>query len=196
MFKKLGVFLTILLMLLPSIIFAQNVFDPVIEKLKNLGFFDILLFFGFLALIFAILTKSKILGDNVVINGLLSIVLSFGFAFIFPYLTGFNLVTSTTKFVTQAAVILLVFLFGLIAASIFYPDMTKTLTTVFSSPTMIIVMVIFGIVLFVTSGTITVFWAGKEPSIPSPTTDVVILIIALFIFVMMLFIAGVVGGRK
>jgi len=196
MFKKLGVFLTILLMLLPSIVFAQNVFDPVIEKLKNLGFFDILLFLGFLTLIFAILTKSKILGDNIVVNGMLSIILSFAFAFIFPYVTGFNLAVPTAKFVTQGAVILLVFLFGLIAASIFYPDMTKTLTTVFSNPTMIIILIIFGIVLFVTSGTITVFWAGKGPSIPSSMNDVIILIVALFVFVIILLIAGVIGGKK
>lgn len=195
MFEKTAILLSLLLVLMPSIVSAQSSgIDLLIRRMESLGAFDIMVFVLFMAIIFAILRKSKILGESVAINGLIAIIVSF-LIFIFPTFTGFSLVLPMSRFFTQASVIILLFVIGLVVASVFYPNMMGMLADQFKTPAILWIIIPIILVLLITSRTIWVFWAGYGVG---PTSDTLVLVAAILIFAVVLLIASAIGmgGKK
>lgn len=190
MFKKTAVLLSILLVVLPSLVSAQGVIELLVRNLEKLNFFDALIFLFFSVILFAVLRKSKILGENLVINSIIAIIISF-FIFIYPSFTGFSLVMPMSRFFTQISVIILLFVVGFIVASIFYPDMPKMLADQFKTPAILWIVIPIVLALLVTSRMIWVLWAGFSTG---PTSDVGIFVAAILIFAVIVLIAAAVGG--
>jgi uncharacterized membrane protein YjfL (UPF0719 family) len=177
-----------------------DLFQPIIQKLIDLGFYNF--FFPFLiasALFFGLLKKSKILGDSPVINGAVSLALGFmimGFPVIWGQPSFFAIPLSS--YFTQITVIFLMFLFAFIGASFFYPDMTKWIVELFKHRTMLTVMIALAFGLLFTSGLINVLFIGfpsagggaGSKNTGTPPFDVIIIIAGIIIFVIMIIIAA------
>jgi len=175
-----------------------NLLDPVITKLLDLGVYDILVFVVVTAIFYGFLRKSKLLGGSTVVNGVLA--LSIGFLVLgFKWITGMALTSPLSIFFTQATVILLLFIFGFLAASMFYPDLLKWLPQVFKTRGMLTIMIVLGFALVITSGLITTLWTVPTPEpgvdgVVGPPMDIVIVAAGLIIFVVMLIIATSAAG--
>jgi hypothetical protein len=172
----------------------------VITNLLNLGVYDIILFALFAAIFYAMLRKMKILGDSAILNGVISIGISF-LIFGFPVITGMgSLVTYFSTFFTQVSVILLIFFIGVLIASFFYPDLPGMLTKTFVNRTTLVALLALGAILFLTSGLINVFQLGGPATgtttgstkTGGPPPNVNILIVGIGIFIFMLIIASAV----
>lgn len=172
-----------------------NILEPVITKLLDLGFYDILLFVVVAAIFYGFLRKSKLLGESPVVNGVLALSVAF-LVLGFKWITGMALTTPLSMFFTQATVVLLLFIFGFLAASMFYPDLMKWLPNVFKRRGMLTIMITLGFALLITSGLIAVLWTvpPAEPGAIGPPMDIVIVAAGLIIFVVVLIIAASVAG--
>ena len=132
-----------------------NPFQMITERLVELGVYDYLFpMIIFWAVFFALLRKTKIFGDSVVIYVTLSLVLSF---FIWAYaatLPTMAIGGPMSRFIVQFLIIILTISFGLIGASIAYPDFSETLKRAFgeSNAFLWIILVSIIIILFATSG--------------------------------------------
>lgn len=170
-----------------------DIFAPIIQKLMDYGFGNFLIFIVTLAIFYALIRKSKVFGESVAINGLVAFAASF-MIFSFPVLMGFNLVTPLSTFWTQGFVFLLFIIFGVIAASIFYPDLPAMLMKEFTRRTTFWTMIALGVTLFVTSGLVEIFTSLQaKPStsgLPKPPIDVVTIISGVIVFVVVLMIAA------
>jgi hypothetical protein len=177
-------------------------FEIVASKLVELGFYNF--FFPFLivsVIMFALLRKSKVLGDSSVINGLVA--LSIGLLVMgFPVLTGLTFATELSTFFTQVSVWILILVLGAVIASVFYPDLTKVLSEQFKHRSFLFIMLAVAIAIFVTSGMVSVFTnlanpaiTGEEPELPGPPADIVIVVAALIIFMILIIIAAVIMRR-
>jgi hypothetical protein len=184
-----------LLLVLPSGVFAQSVFSSLTEKLQGMGFFEILLFLLFSIIFFALLARSKVLGGNAIINGFVALAISF-LIFVYPVFTGFSLVEPMSRFFTQLSVIAMLLVFAVVLSSVFYPDMVKMMVEYFTKPNMISLMIILVLVLLIISRTIWTFWAGLKISPTGSSSDMVIIIVALLIFIVILYVAASIGGKK
>lgn len=179
-----------------------NIFQPVVEKLIDLGFYEF--FFPWLitaAIFFGLLKKSKVLGEGVVLNGVVALSIAF-LIFGFPVISGFSLALPISSFFTQATAIILFIFMGLLLASMFVPDLRDFLGKAFTRRTILWEMLALGLTLFITSTLISVFWfqAGKptQPGAPpAPPTDIITIATGVIIFVVLLIIASavVMGGR-
>lgn len=168
----------------------ENIFEPIVKNLLEIGFYDILIFIIVAAIFYGFLKKSKVIGESVVINAVLSLSVAF-LVFGYRWITGLALTSSLSMFFTQATVILLFFLFGFIGASMFYPDMTKWLTKVFEHRTTLGILIALGIVLMVTSGLIATFWTfPQKPGTPATPVDITIVGAGLIIFVVLIIVAA------
>jgi hypothetical protein len=178
-----------------------NVFEIIAQKLIDLGVYDFL--FPFIitsAIFYGLLKKTKILGESVTINGVLALSIAF-LIFGFPKLIGVTLASPFSRFFTGVTVWILIIGTGVLLAGFFYPDLLKFLAEAFTRRTALIVMIVIGISLFITSGFITVFtggWTPTAPGAPGPgiSTDVIILAAAIIIFIVLLIIAGAIVGVK
>lgn len=191
---KISVFFLILAVATLSPALSENLFADMIESFGSSGVFDILLFILFFIVFYAILMKSKILSGNAGVNGTIAIVIAFLIS-LYSGFTGFSLVEPLSRFFTQASVIVILFLVAFITASLFYPDLPKMLAEQFKSPTILYILIPLALALLVTSRSIWVLWAGYKAT-PGPSGDITILIAGLLIFVVILFIAATIGGRK
>jgi len=171
-------------------------FETVVKMMVSLGFYDFLFPFVISAAIFyALLKRSKMLGDSVVVNAVVS--LSMAFMILgFPVLAGFALGTELSVFFTQAIVFILVFVVGMIIASLFYPDLPKMLAEQFTRRTTMFEMLAVGIALFITSGLVIVFTQGlssrpgEELARPVASPDIVLIVSTIVIFVVLIMIAA------
>ena len=189
--------MSLIFLLLPTLASAQGLRE-LTEALSKKGFFDILLFALFLIIFFALLQKSKILGESSVINGIVAVIAAFLISY-FPSITGFSLTEPMSRFFTQASAILLLFLVALLAASFFYPNLPKMLAEHIKGPTLLYVLIPLALALLVTSRMIWVMWAGYRPGGEAPGVDVTIVIVGLIIFVVVLLVAAAIaggGGKK
>jgi hypothetical protein len=182
-------------------IVSQTPFEAVVQKLVSLGFYDF--FFPFLitsAILFALLRKSKVLGESNVMNGVVAIsvgMLIFGF----PVLTGVTYGTELSVFFVQVTIFVLILVGAVIMASVFYPDIMKVAFEQFKSRSFLYYMLAIGIGIFVISGLVGTFInignpaiTGEEPEVPGPPNDIVIIIAALIIFMILIIIAASVFG--
>lgn len=165
----------------------------------ELGFYDFL--FPFIitaALLFALLRKSKVLGESVQLNGVVALSIAF-LVFGFPVLAGISLATPLATFFTQATVWVLIGVVGLLLASFFYPDLMGFLSKMMTSRSLLSAMLALAIALMVTSGLVTVFTGGlqeKPGGPPSPPVDVLIVSSAVIIFVVIILVASTVYSIK
>jgi len=176
-------------------VLAADIFEPIVSKLLSMGIINAMLLFLFAAIIYAVLTKSKLFGESAVINGVIAFIASF-LIFIFPFITGVSLVNPLSIFFTQSMVILIFMMFAFLAASLFYPNLPKFLAEQFTHRSTLMVMIGLAIGLFILSGLVTTFLAafsgpniqkGTGPQLP---TDVLIIAAGLIIFIIVLLVAS------
>ena len=172
-----------------------NPFEIVIDQMINLGFYKYL--FPFIitaALFFAMLKKSKLMGDSTQLNAIISLSVAF-LVFGFPVLAGISLETPFSAFFTQATVWILVLSLGFLMASFFYPDLLGFLKEAITTRSMLSAMIAIGVSLMVTSGLVTVFTgslsASEKPGAPpSAPRDVILISSSIIIFVVLILIAA------
>jgi cytochrome b subunit of formate dehydrogenase len=173
----------------------MNPFELIIKKMIDLGFYDFL--FPFIiasAIFYALLKKSKVMGESVVINATLALSIAL-LIFGFPILAGLSLATPLSSFFTQATTWILIFFIAVLMASFFYPDITKVLLEQFTRRTALFVMIAIGIALFITSGLVTTFTFGlagppKPGAPPTPPLDVILIASSLIIFIVVILVAA------
>lgn len=172
-------------------------FEVVVQKMVELGLYDFLFPFLIMSTItFALLRKSKVLGESSVINAVVA--MSIGFLILgFPVLTGLVYGTELSTFFVQITTFVMILVAAVVVASVFYPDISSVLLDKFKSSRFLYSMLALGIGIFVTSGLLTVFInvnnpvvTGHEPEIPGPPSDIVIIVAALIIFMILLIIAA------
>ena len=170
-----------------------DIFIPVIKDMLNLGFGNLFIFVLASAIFFALIKKSHVFGDSAFINGVVALVAAFA-VFWFPALFGANLVTPMSAFFTQATVIVLFLIIGIVIASLFYPDLPKMLAEQFSHRTTLVEMLALGLALFLTSGLLTAFLAPsstpQKPGESRTPTDVITITVGLILFVVILMIGS------
>ncbi len=172
------------------------------------GIFDIIIFAMVAAIVYAVLRKTKILGDSPVVAGIISLGVAF-LIFGYPIITGTgSILVGITSFFTQVAVIGLVLLVGFLLASFFYPDLQEFLRKTFIHRSVLSIMIALGFVLLVTSGLISVIWdtltgpsdslqPGGEGGSGRLPQNVYIFIAGIVLFVVMIIIAaGVVRSSE
>lgn len=174
-----------------------NTFDAVFSRLTSLGFFDIAIFMLVTAIFYGLLRKSKILGESPVVIGTVS--LSIGLLLIaFRFVTGMNILTPLATMFAQWTSVLLIFLFGFIGASLFYPDMLSWLPKAFHSRGMLVILIVIGLAIMITSGLVTTFLATSSQPTPPGTipipTDTIIIIAGVIIFMVLIIVASSLGG--
>jgi len=135
-----------------------------------------------------LLKKSKIFESSVV-NAIISLGASF---FVWSYLvTGpaFDLGTALSVFITQATVIIIVFLFSLIGASMFYPKFDEVLTEKFKGTMIWVFIGLFMGALFFTSGlymVLNTFFTNGTSGTRGDVTTMIIILVALIVGVLIL----------
>jgi hypothetical protein len=175
----------------------ENVFELLIKKLLEVGFYDLLIFIIALAIFYAILRKIKILGDSPVVNAALAFCIAF-LIFGFPVIVGFSLTLPFVTFFTHSFVWILIFFIGMLIASFFYPDLPKFLAEKFTSRTMITIAALIGLATIFISGMIGVIFAtppSEGGGIEMPI-DTIAITAGLIIFIILLIVAGSVARSK
>ncbi len=111
-----------------------NIFQIAVERLVEVGFYNFLLpFILFTTLLYAVLTKTKILGESPVIIGVIAVsggLLVFGL----PVIVGINIAGPLTAFLAQGAIFILVLVVAFLIGSFFYPNIMEKLTEIFQPP--------------------------------------------------------------
>jgi len=129
------------------------VFEEIIQKLSQLGFYNFVLpFIIVAAVLYAILRKTKVLGESPLINGIVSIAVSF-FIFGLPVLTGtggFGL--PMTNFFTQLVVFILIVAFGLLVAGLFVPNLMEKMMEWMKGSAIVWVIIIIVVIIAISSG--------------------------------------------
>ena len=171
----------------------ENVFEIVIRKALEVGFYDLLIFVFALTLFYALLKKFKILGESPTINAIIAFVMAF-FIFGYPVLVGYSLTMPLTKFFASSMLYILLFFMGILISSFFYPDLPKFLTKTFTSRTFIWIAGFLVLLAIITSGLLNVLWesASVEGNVQSPP-DVSFIVAGIIVFLLVVLIASTVA---
>lgn len=142
----------------------NNVFEHLTQQLVGIGFFTYFVPFVIVTAIFyALLKKSRILGDSVFVNGMVSIsagLLVFGA----PILIGIDISRTLSLFFIQAFSFLLVFFIGVLISALFYPNLLKVLEETMKRRTTMYAMLAIGLALFILSGLFSITYeSGTQP---------------------------------
>jgi len=165
-------------------------FETVINELLNIGFYDFLLFLLALPLFFALLKKTKLLGESSAINGLVAFVGAF-LIFSFPIITGTSLTFSMTTMFMQLMLFIFVIFFAFLISGFFYPDLAGMLKEKFShSRTMLYVGVAIALTVAVISGFLPTILGAIGGSGAPTSPDIITLIGGMLIFIVVLIIAA------
>jgi preprotein translocase subunit Sec61beta len=168
-------------------------FEMVINKLLDIGFYDFLIFLLALPLFFALLKKTKVLGESTATNGLVAFIGAF-LIFSFPIITGVSLTFSLTNMFMQFMMFLILIFFALVISSFFYPDMLELFKEKFTSRTMLYVGLAIGLTVAIISGFLPTVLQGVAssgaPSGPQIDPDITNLVGATIIFIVVLIIAA------
>lgn len=179
-----------------------NVFQLAVERLVELGFYDFLLpFVLFTTVMYAVLHKTKMLGESIIVQGIISVtagLLVFGI----PVILGLNITQALTAFVTQSVIIVIVLVFAFIAASFFYPNISEKLGEVFKPPgpagtwvwIMIALAVAFG--LFSVSGKVIRGWFSASKASGDFLGLTITIIIAFVVLLIVALNTGKGGGNQ
>jgi hypothetical protein len=164
-------------------------FQLIIQRMAELGVINFFIPWIITTTIFwALLNKSKIF-ESPLVNAILAISVAF---LVWSYLispVAIGLGKYLSIFITQGLVIVIVFLFGLLAASMFYPKFGEFLTATFKSRTVVWVFIaIFAGGLFFTSGLYKLLipgfpTTGKEADVTTLIVMLVVLIVGMLVLV-------------
>jgi hypothetical protein len=173
-----------------------NPFQIIVDRLVDLGVFSFFLpWLITTAILWGLLKRSKIFDPTV--NAILAIASSF---FLWGYLaTSFatEIGTPLAVFITQGFVLILVFVFSLVGASMFYPKFAETLTESFKTGSMIWVFIgLFVGVLFFTSGLYRVLFWGPQPTGVQADVQAMIIMLAALIAGILILVAVQRGKGK
>lgn len=166
-----------------------NIFQIAVERLSELGFYNFLLpFILFSAVLYAVLRKTQILGDSPLIHGIISVGVGL-FVFGVPVLAGVNLAGALTSFLTQAAIVILVFVVAFLIASFFYPNITELVERAFPKPgpggwviwTVVGIAAALGLFVFVGKPFRQLFAGLKIPGELLVVTIAIVIILVVFI---------------
>lgn len=173
----------------------QSPFEIVVRKLIELGFYDYLFPFIITTTIFyALLKKSKLIGESVVVNATLATSIAF-LIFGFPVLAGITLSTPFATFFTQVTIWILVFAVGILIASLFYPNIQVFLTKYFIERMSRTIwgLIALGLMLFIISGLLWVMIGPvfvPRPGVIALPLDLLVSISGIIIFAIIIFIAA------
>ncbi len=172
-----------------------DLFRPIAEKLVDLGFIGFFIPWMITAAVFWGLLRRSKLFDSMIINAVLALAASF---FLWAYLVGSTAIeigAPLATFMAQASVLILVMVFGLVAAGMFYPDLNKTLGETFKTRSAMYIMIALFFGLFFTSGLYKILI--PEDIFTGPRGDAYTLVLVLAILIGGLFIiVGVQSSKK
>ncbi|MEM5815077.1 MAG: hypothetical protein QXD89_01135 [Candidatus Aenigmatarchaeota archaeon] len=165
----------------------------IVNKLLSLGFLNVLIFLLTLSIFYAILRRIKLLGENPFLNAVISFSIAF-FVFAFPIISGINLFTPLSTYITQLFIFGLILLGGILISSLFYPNLLDFLSKSFQSRNVLFGMIALSLALFVTSGLVSIIYSpsagvGKRGG----GGDLGILVAGLIIAFVILLIASHLG---
>lgn len=175
----------------------ENVFEILINKLLEVGFYDLLIFLIALAVFYGILQKIKFFEGSRGINAILAFSIAF-LIFGFPIIVNYSMVLPMAKFFTQSFVFILVFLVGTLVATFFYPDLPKFLLESITSRSTLYVSIAIGLAVAITSGAVSVLWATtpiEEVAGPVVPADTTLVAAGVIIFVILIIVAGSIALR-
>jgi len=175
----------------------ENIFEVAVSKMVEIGMYNLVIFVLTLAIFYAILKRSKVLGESTLINGVISFAVAF-LMFGYPVIIGYSLVTPFVSMFTQTTVFIMVFIIAFLIASLFYPDMPKFLTESFKSRGMLMNAIGIGIGIAIMSGAVSILWnvpKGNE-GIPGAPAEVSIMAGAVIVFILILLVASSVVSSK
>jgi small-conductance mechanosensitive channel len=171
------------------------VFEEIIQKLSELGFYNFLLPFIIVsAILYAILRKTKVLGESPLINGIVSIAVSF-FIFGLPVLTGTGgFGKPMSNFFSQLIVVVLIIAFGLLVAGLFVPNLMEKMMEWMKGSAIIWVIIIIVVLLAISSGLFSFIASPIQNALGSGgDTFIVILIVLIAVGIIA---AASAGGKK
>lgn len=176
----------------------MNYFEIIAQKMSELGLYNYLFPFVLVtAVVYALLRKSKLLGESALINGLISLVIGFMAIFGFPLSSGMRIAAPLATFFMQVSVFVILFFIAFLISSLFYPNLSEWISTAFKSRNTLFMMIGLAIGLFVTSGLVGIFMTGiTGPSAgggPTTPRDVIIISAGVIIFIIMLIVAAAIG---
>ena len=173
----------------------ENIFEILITKLIEVGFYDLLIFVISLTLFYTLLRKVKVFGESPVVVAVLAFSIAF-LIFGFPVIVGFSLTLPLVTFFTHSFIWILMLFIGILIASFFYPDLPKFLAEKFTTRSMLFIGVAIGITSVIISGLIAVFWATPpgEGRIQVPF-DTVVAAAGVIIFVVLILLASQIATR-
>ncbi|MEM7826294.1 MAG: hypothetical protein QW451_01525 [Candidatus Aenigmatarchaeota archaeon] len=180
-----------------------SVFELVILRLKELGFFTFLLpFILVAAILYGLLRKSQIFGPpekNVAINAVVAIVASF-MVWASPIIAGINIEQELAKFFVQSMIVTLVLIISVLAFSMFFgPNLPQTIQEKVGSKYLgifLIVGAIIGITLLMTSGLTSVFFPEGIGIGVGISEDVLITIATIFFLIVIIALIVVYVSRE
>jgi len=171
-------------------------FTNFITRLVEFGFFKFLLpFILFIAIIYALLKKSKVFESDLV-NATIAIITSF-FILYFPVMSGLDIGPPLSRFFMQLGIFLLIFVLGLAGSSVLYPDLTGLLKEKMTSRSFIFVFIAIVFAVFVTSGLLDVYIKGAMGAVGGgqEKKDIYTFAGALIVMVVILIIASALAYR-
>jgi len=174
-------------------------FEIVARRLGELGVYDFLLpWLITSAIVWGLLQKSKIFGENaVVINSVISLSISF-FIWGFIIFTGSTTVGSSLSiFFMNMVLVGVAFAFILVIGAMFFPDYTQKLKDAIPTETLFWIVVVIGLVLAVVAGLINVggtIYNVIHSISKVPGGDAGLVIVSIIILLLILLILGGMGG--
>lgn len=176
-----------------------NVMENIVTQLLNVGFYDFLLFLFSITVFFAVLKKSKILGESPLINGVIAFVAAF-LIFSFPMITGLSLTFQLSNAFMHLMMWMFIFIIAGIIASFFYPDLPKMLGEQFTQRTFLYIGIILGLVIGILSGLIPQIISGltgpRAPVGPQIPLDIINMATGVIIFLVIIVIAAATVTKK
>jgi len=163
-----------------------NPFQLAAERLAETGFYSFLIPWILSAAVLWGLLKKSNMFESSGLNAVISLSASF---LVWAYLIGpgaIDVAAAASTFVMQAGILLFVFLFGLIASSMFYPKFTDIMVEGFKSRNFMFIVIAIVFVMFFTSGLYKVLIGEPiegepEPSQESRDVNNMVVIIAVLI---------------
>jgi len=169
------------------------VFEEVVQRLIELGFYKFLLPFIIIsAIVYAVLRKTQIFGESPLIGGIISLSIAF-FIFGLPVLSGANLVKPLTGFFGQVTIVILIISFGLLITGLFVPDLMGKMGEWVTGGGIVWWMILLVVIIAVTSG---LFFFITNPIAEAAGSGGKLVLLIFLLVLFMIMAALIAGGKK